>query len=218
LQSYASSPQVKRRTRPRGWSLRRQLWSKQDPLDPAEAPLEIGLSTLPAPHPPPTSAEPRPSRTLDDVDAIRVVNAALDQARIDPPIASIQPKSTKKLPTIEPEVTQASLPFYSTWATSHRARGFHTFSEKCKGLMQRIKNFRDPRLTSKGKGREIPIDIPERGKTNLIDERTGREYVDNLITSSRYTVYSFLPRQLWAQFSKVANLYPPLPPYPSSLQ
>ena len=73
-------------------------------------------------------------------------------------------------------------------------------------MMRRLKLLRDPRLISKGKGREIPIDVPERERTNLIDDRTGREYVDNLTTSSRYTVYSFLPRQLWAQFSKVANL------------
>ena len=78
--------------------------------------------------------------------------------------------------------------------------------ERCKEVMRRLKRLRDPRLISKGKGREIPIDISERGKTHLIDDRTGREYVDNLITSSRYTVYSFLPRQIWAQFSKVANL------------
>jgi hypothetical protein len=79
-------------------------------------------------------------------------------------------------------------------------------SEKCKDVMRKLKSLRDPRMQSQGKGREIPIDIPERGKVHLIDERTGREYVDNLITSSRYTIYSFLPRQLWAQFSKIANL------------
>lgn len=38
-------------------------------------------------------------------------------------------------------------------------------------------------------------------------ESTGDNYVNNLITSSKYTVYSFLPQQLRAQFSKVANVY-----------
>jgi phospholipid-translocating ATPase len=192
-------------TRPRGWSLRRQLWSKLDPSNSPKSATEIGLAILPT-TPAVPSVEPRLSRSIDDVDAIRVVRAALDQARVNPPIASIQPKSSspKKLPMIEPEVTQVSLPFYSNWAASRRTR--HMLLERCKAVMRRLKRLRDPRLISKGKGREIPINVGERGKTNLLDDRTGREYVDNLITSTRYTVYSFLPRQLWAQFSKVANL------------
>ncbi|CAK9441329.1 uncharacterized protein LODBEIA_P51980 [Lodderomyces beijingensis] len=40
-----------------------------------------------------------------------------------------------------------------------------------------------------------------------IDERTNQVYCSNLITSSKYTVYSFLPKQLKAQFSKIANCY-----------
>jgi phospholipid-translocating ATPase len=199
--SYSSQAQPARRpNRPRGWSLRRQLFSKQEGFEAGKSPTE--LASLPTHIIPPAS--PRPSRSIEDVDAIRVVTAALDQARKDPPLAQIQ-ASPKKIPMIEPEVTQVSLPFYSNWATSHHTR--HMLLQKCKDLMGRIKRLRDPRLISKGQGREIPIDVPERGRTNLLDERTGREYVDNLITSSRYTVYSFLPRQLWAQFSKVANLY-----------
>ncbi|CEP61502.1 aminophospholipid-translocating P4-type ATPase DNF3 LALA0_S03e04280g [Lachancea lanzarotensis] len=41
----------------------------------------------------------------------------------------------------------------------------------------------------------------------LIDERSQKPYRDNIITSSRYTVYTFLPRQLFAQFSRLANSY-----------
>ena len=207
--SYASTPQKFRRpTRPGGWSLRRQLRSKSEDDDTAKSMTEIGLSTLPVNLVVPPAEEPFLSHATNDVDAIRVVNTALENARLNPPIATIQPKSstpTKKIPSLEPEVTQESLPFYSTWARSHRTR--HILLGKCKEVMRLLKRLRDPRLISKGKGRGIPIDISERGKTHLIDDRTGREYVDNLITSSRYTVYSFLPRQLWAQFSKVANLY-----------
>lgn len=208
--SYTSAAQQlrqqRRTNRPRGWSLRRQLWSKPDSVAPPSE-TEIGLSSLPVSQAASPPTEPRSSRSIEDVDAIRVVQSALEQARVDPPVASIQPKSSsaQKIPIIEPEVTQASLPFYSTWAASRRTR--HMLVERCKGLMRRIKRLRDPRLISKGKGREIPIDIPNRGKSHLIDDRTGREYIDNQITSSRYTVYSFLPRQLWAQFSKIANLY-----------
>lgn len=71
---------------------------------------------------------------------------------------------------------------------------------------------------SKG-GRSIPITLDlditslptienKSGRKLLVDERTrNKPYVNNIITSSRYTLISFLPRQLIAQFSKVANCY-----------
>ncbi|GAB7363986.1 hypothetical protein MBLNU230_g4546t1 [Neophaeotheca triangularis] len=46
-----------------------------------------------------------------------------------------------------------------------------------------------------------------RNKEPLIDERTGKPFVGNTITSSRYNAWNFLPRQLYAQFSKLANFY-----------
>lgn len=66
-------------------------------------------------------------------------------------------------------------------------------------------------------GRQIPIALDHEtaeyrqytynNGNLLIDERTEQPYVDNQITSSRYTVYTFFPRQLFAQFSKLANTY-----------
>ncbi|KAG2187569.1 hypothetical protein INT44_005258 [Umbelopsis vinacea] len=41
----------------------------------------------------------------------------------------------------------------------------------------------------------------------LIDPATDRAFVSNSITSTRYNLFDFLPKQLYAQFSKVANLY-----------
>lgn len=41
----------------------------------------------------------------------------------------------------------------------------------------------------------------------LLDERLGKPYCNNQITSSRYTIFSFFPRQLYAQFSRLANAY-----------
>jgi len=206
LRSPSSATQpVRRPSRPRGWSLRRQLFSKQDANEISPSTAEIGLSTFPSPPPEHPQTE---QRSIEDVDAIRVVTAALEEAQIHPPIADIKAKhsSTQKLPArIEPEETQALFPFYSRWARSHRTR--HIIVEQFKSIGRKIKRMRDPRLMdSKGRGREIPVDIPERGRVLLIDERTGREYRDNVITSSRYTIYSFLPRQIWAQFSKIANL------------
>ena len=53
-------------------------------------------------------------------------------------------------------------------------------------------------------GRHIALDVS--GKKVLIDERTGKPYISNSICSTRYTLWNFLPRQLVAQFSKLANL------------
>lgn len=58
-------------------------------------------------------------------------------------------------------------------------------------------------LQSKG-GRTIPVCV---NNEPLVDARTNKIYGGNSITSARYTIWSFLPRQLYAQFSKVANCY-----------
>lgn len=51
------------------------------------------------------------------------------------------------------------------------------------------------------------VDFYDESSKSLIDERNGEPYCGNSITSSKYTIYSFLPKQLRAQFSKVANCY-----------
>ena len=54
-------------------------------------------------------------------------------------------------------------------------------------------------------GRHISLDLSR--TTPLVDERTGKHYVNNTIRSSRYTIWTFLPLQLWFQFTKIANFY-----------
>ncbi|KAH8664203.1 hypothetical protein BX600DRAFT_382033 [Xylariales sp. PMI_506] len=56
-------------------------------------------------------------------------------------------------------------------------------------------------------GRHIPLSYGEVRKTPLVDERRGRAYISNFIRSSRYTIWSFVPKQLYFQFSKLANFY-----------
>ncbi|GKT58466.1 phospholipid-translocating P-type ATPase [Colletotrichum tofieldiae] len=56
-------------------------------------------------------------------------------------------------------------------------------------------------------GRHIPLDMSRKRSDTLIDERTKKPYVSNFIRSSRYTVWSFLPKQLLFQFSKMGNFY-----------
>ncbi|SCU81992.1 LADA_0C02322g1_1 [Lachancea dasiensis] len=78
-------------------------------------------------------------------------------------------------------------------------------------LLRRNKNRRSE------SGRRIPVSVDHSDGTYreftgdygdlLIDERNSKPYKSNVITSSRYTIYSFLPRQLYAQFSRLANSY-----------
>lgn len=54
-------------------------------------------------------------------------------------------------------------------------------------------------------GRHLDLDAGRAGP--VVDERTGKAHIGNSIRSSRYTVWNFVPRQLWFQFSKLANAY-----------
>ncbi|KAL1841892.1 hypothetical protein VTJ49DRAFT_6414 [Mycothermus thermophilus] len=56
-------------------------------------------------------------------------------------------------------------------------------------------------------GRHIPLKPGLVRRKPLKDERTGHPFVSNFIRSSRYTVWDFLPKQLFFQFSKLANFY-----------
>lgn len=69
-------------------------------------------------------------------------------------------------------------------------------------------------------GRKIPLCVNKADSNHLfhgeyyskstdayIDACRGQPYCDNSITSSKYTIYTFLPKQLRAQFSKLANCY-----------
>ncbi|MCJ1407610.1 hypothetical protein MMC19_001681 [Ptychographa xylographoides] len=58
---------------------------------------------------------------------------------------------------------------------------------------------------SPAEGRRVQLAITAQGY--LMDPRTNRPYMNNAIRSSKYTFWSFLPRQLWYQFSKLANFY-----------
>ncbi|ORY00825.1 phospholipid-translocating P-type ATPase [Basidiobolus meristosporus CBS 931.73] len=54
-------------------------------------------------------------------------------------------------------------------------------------------------------GRKIPISAA--AAKPYLREDTRKPYLSNKITTARYTLWNFLPKQLYAQFSKVANLY-----------
>ena len=107
--------------------------------------------------------------------------------------------------SIEKAHETLALPRYEKWIKSKAA---HT------GLLSRISAAKERARKNILRIREIPpskdgrhVDVKLNRREPLIDERTGRKYINNTITSSRYTLYNFLPRQLFAQFSKLANFY-----------
>lgn len=56
-------------------------------------------------------------------------------------------------------------------------------------------------------GRHIPFNPAAVRREPLIDERSGKHYTTNTIRSNRYTILSFLPKQLFFQFRRLANFY-----------
>lgn len=54
-------------------------------------------------------------------------------------------------------------------------------------------------------GRHVPLQLEH--ESPLIDDRRGLPYVSNSIRTSRYTVWDFIPKQLFFQFSRVGNFY-----------
>ncbi|KAI3396407.1 hypothetical protein diail_12215 [Diaporthe ilicicola] len=67
--------------------------------------------------------------------------------------------------------------------------------------------LRQKPLPPSADGRHVPLNPGQARRKNLTDERTGKPYISNFIRSSRYTLWSFLPKQLFFQFSKLANAY-----------
>ncbi|KAF8978123.1 hypothetical protein BGZ46_006809 [Entomortierella lignicola] len=61
------------------------------------------------------------------------------------------------------------------------------------------------RVVARANTRVIPIS-PSR-PVRLIQPETGKPFVSNSVTTARYTFWDFLPKQLYAQFSKIANVY-----------
>lgn len=98
-----------------------------------------------------------------------------------------------------------ALPNYDTWLQSKdKGSGYlqqaKAFAIHAKKFILRIKDIPPTK-----DGRHIDLD-PSR-KEPLTDERTNQPYITNWIRSTRYSAWNFVPRQLIAQFSKLANFY-----------
>lgn len=99
----------------------------------------------------------------------------------------------------------SALPHYQQWARRQANR--HLPLRRVKEWYKRARKFilHIQDIPPSKDGRHIELD-PSR-KKDLIDDRTGRPFISNTIKSSKYTGWNFLPRQLFAQFGKLANAY-----------
>ncbi|KAI0396800.1 phospholipid-translocating P-type ATPase [Xylariaceae sp. FL0594] len=82
--------------------------------------------------------------------------------------------------------------------------------ETCASCFQRWiieELLRQKPLPPSADGRHIPLVAGKVRTSPLVDERSGKHYGSNRIRSSRYSLVSFLPKQLFFQFSRLANFY-----------
>ncbi|KAK7422619.1 drs2 neo1 protein [Neonectria magnoliae] len=65
--------------------------------------------------------------------------------------------------------------------------------------------FHRKHIVTSTSGRHIPLEVQH--DQPLVDARRGVSYISNTIRTSRYTIWDFVPKQLFFQFSRVGNFY-----------
>ena len=182
------------RTRDRGFSLRRSILARNIQPESNGSIIELQPAG-------PSTGQVESSLPTGRGDSSKKLDTTITAS----PLVEQGPPANSAPDPVKKNLGLSSLPHYESWvANKTNSTGllsqFHTLREK---LRKRILRIRE--IPPSKDGRHLVVD-PKRRK-NLIDDRTGHEYIDNTILSSRYTLYNFLPRQLFAQFSKLANFY-----------
>lgn len=188
-------------SRARGYSLRSSLFRRnvENPADSPGAVIELQDAGASSSQVSPTpSGSGQPKKTSADGTSVNV-----EQAEVSPPRGyADMPKGADEKAALR---GISALPNYELWVNAKESR---------KSLIKRVKENAEKLRKIVLRIQEIPpskdgrhIDLDASRKKTLIDERTGKPYVPNTIRSSRYNAWNFLPRQLIAQFSKLANFY-----------
>ena len=183
------------RSRDRAFSLRRSLFTRnaheQSPGGDSVVELQpIGASSTQSPS---VHANDNRSNKIGEATiAISPIGQSFDDSSLPPRPSKGAQRTT-------------SLPHYENWLKERAAQT--TFLKQIRTLGRGVheKIFRINEIPPTKDGRHLDINASR--SQVLIDERTGKPYMDNTIRSSRYTLWNFLPRQLYAQFSKLANFY-----------
>ena len=192
--SFGASPSP--RTRDRGYSLRRSLFARNIPrsgeYDESVIELQPAGSSKPLPAPMQSIGERGTGKKLGTT--VTITPALKDSDELELP-----PRPVKKNHGL------TSLPHYETWVNRKVSRT--RVPTQARLLYRKLYKaiLRVNEIPPSQDGRHIDLEATR--KKALTDERTGKVYIDNTIRSSRYTLWNFFPRQLFAQFSKLANFY-----------
>ncbi|KAI4765412.1 phospholipid-translocating P-type ATPase [Aureobasidium sp. EXF-3400] len=188
-------------SRARGYSLRsslfqRNMHDRSNPPVSASSIIELDPIRPSSSH---TSTTPRSGKKSMDtvVEIAQLPDEDRDLEEQDPKRASFGRRQGVQ--------GIGALPHYQSWIQQHTARN-HTWRSMKAGC-ERARKFilRIQEIPPTKDGRHIDLDASR--KATPLDERTGKDYITNYIRSSRYTAWNFVPRQLFAQFSKLANFY-----------
>jgi phospholipid-translocating ATPase len=181
------------RTRDRGYSLRRTLFARNVQSQSADDAIQ--------------SIELRPKQPLPSTEENEQEKA--------PEIEPTKTLGTDSQDDLVSLASSDSAPLKYTLSTSWSAGQNWLISTASKSkayeyytnlnVTVKEKVFRIKPLPPTKDGRHIELNVT--AVDALIDERSGGAYVDNSIRSSRYSLWSFFPKQLIAQFSKIANFY-----------
>jgi phospholipid-translocating ATPase len=197
-----TSPETGRsRSRNRGYSLRRSIFNKniqttsEADISDAELGEAKGPSPVPEDGPVPAPTEPV---VIDEEHDLTVAPTAtvgsLNETSTYPSTDLSERAFKEYYLSAQDEWTKKKA---ATAAICNRAEAVMTSMQK---FILRIKD-----IPPTQDGRHIDLN-PSMVET-LLDERTGKAYIANWIRSSRYSFWSFFPRQLFAQFTKMANFY-----------
>ena len=200
--SLSSSPKHSPSTskaRNRGMSLRSSIFSQnmnqKSPIDDSIVEMQpVGTS----------NSGTNKAGTAKDSQTTVTVSPVLTRVSSHIPYAPADPKLTR-VSSWRGFQGISALPNYQRWAQKQANR--HLPMTRIKNVYKRTRKafLRIQEIPPSKAGRRVSID-PAR-KEALVDERTGQPFLNNLIKSSKYTPWGFLPRQLVAQFSKLANFY-----------
>ncbi|KAG8530335.1 uncharacterized protein KY384_004837 [Bacidia gigantensis] len=194
----ASSP-VSPRTRERGLSLRRSLLARTLPghQQQPKTGTVVELQSIAG-----SSSGHRVLRSPTVAARSKKPGTSISVSPVSEQIESVEPQgSSEKKPSTGP----LSLPNYESWASQKSTLKLvlSRLNELKEGVRKTILRIHE--LPQSRNGRHVSLDLARRKP--LIDERRGHEYLSNTIRSSRYTLWNFIPRQLFAQFYKLANFY-----------
>lgn len=184
------------RGRNRGMSLRSSLFAKnmgqraQDVDDSIIEMGEVGQAD---------AGEVDRSQTGKGKDQASVtVSPVVGESSLSPEVSQLD--SLKQEFAVESGKPNPRRPFSSRLTNHFPVQKLQASLERTRKFVLRIQD-----IPPSKDGRHIDLD-PSRKKA-LIDDRTQKHYVSNTIRSSKYNAWNFLPRQLFAQFSKLANFY-----------